>query len=239
MIKSLIAAAAWTLGALCAPMPAVAACAGDCSGDGNVTVDELIVGVGIALGSTPIDLCKPVDADSDGQVTIDEIVGAVDAALGNCSPPPPRLIALSRGGRIASLDLAPPWTVRKTGDLGAAIASARCRAGRCLVVHPSIDSISVVDATDLSVADPIVLERGADPRDVAFVGDHTVVVSQYGRGSSRTRSSARAPRLTSTSSAAAPHLTRTTPSPTSTSTTWRWIASKICCSSPIPALRDR
>lgn len=106
----------------------------------------------------------------------------MNAALTGCPPPEPRLIALSRGGRIASIEIAAPWTLRGSGDLGATIGSARCRGGRCLVVHPSpVDSISVVDASDLGVTDTIVLEHGADPRDVALVGDHTAVVSQYGR----------------------------------------------------------
>lgn len=161
--------------------PAVA-CQGDCSDDGEVRVDELIIGVNIALGTATVDQCALMDANSDGTVTIDEIISAVNVALTGCPGPVPRLIALSRGGRIASLDIAVPWTVRAAGDLSATIASARCRGGRCLVVHPSpADSISVVAAADLSVADPIVLDRGADPRDVAFVGDHTIVVSQYGR----------------------------------------------------------
>ncbi len=155
---------------------------GDCGGDGAVTVDELVIAVNIALGSAGADTCTPVDVDGDGAVTIDELVGAVKAALAGC-PVEPRLIALSREGRIASVDLTNPWAVRASGDLGAPIASARCSGGRCLVVHPSVDSVSVVNAADLSTAEPIVLEREADPRDVALVGDRTAVISQYGRAS--------------------------------------------------------
>jgi hypothetical protein len=176
----LIAVLTWVLTTLGA-YPA-AACPGDCSDDGEVTINELIVGVSIALGSAIVDECPSIDANSDSEVTIDEIIGAVNVALAGCPRPAPRLIALSRDGHVASLDIAAPWTVRASGKLDATTASARCRGGRCLVVHPSpADSISVVAASDLSVADPIVLERGADPRDVAFVDNHTVVVSQYGR----------------------------------------------------------
>jgi hypothetical protein len=156
-----------------------AACAGDCHEDGEVTVDELVTGVRIALDFATVDQCASINADGDDEVTLDEITSAVKVALAGC--PPPRLIALSRDGHLASLEIAAPWAVRASGDLGAPIASARCRGGHCLIVHPSIDSISVVAAADLSVANPIVLERGADPRDVAFVGDDTVLVSQYGR----------------------------------------------------------
>jgi hypothetical protein len=180
MNKVLIAVLPWLLITLGVRATATAACAGDCDADGEVTVDELIIAVTIALGSATVDQCVSIDISGDGAVTVDEIVGAVNVALAGC--PPARLIALSRGGRIASLDIAAPWSVRAADDLSAAIASARCRGGRCLVVHPApADSISVVAAADLSAADPILLERGADPRDVALVDDHTAVVSQYGR----------------------------------------------------------
>ena len=59
-------------------------CAGDCSGDGAVTVDELVAGVGIALGSRAVESCAPLDTDGDGTVTIAELVAAVNAALGAC-----------------------------------------------------------------------------------------------------------------------------------------------------------
>jgi len=180
MKKLLIAAVLCGLVALGA-RSALAACRGDCNDDGTVTVDELIVVVNIALGGTAVDRCTSIDGNGDGAVTVDEIIAGVRAALGGC-PPPARLVALSRDGRIASLELTAPWAVRGSGDLGATIASARCRAGRCLVVHPSpVDAISVVDAADPSLADTIALEHGADPRDVALVDDHTAVVSQYGK----------------------------------------------------------
>lgn len=156
-----------------------AACAGDCRGDGQVTVDDLVTGVRIGLELAAADQCASIDIDGDLHVTPDEVTGALNAALAAC--PPPRLVALSRDGKVASLDIANPWAVRASEDLGAPIASARCRGGRCLVVHPSVDSISIVDAAGLAPADPIVLERGADPRDVAFISDDSVLVSQYGR----------------------------------------------------------
>jgi hypothetical protein len=47
-------------------------------------VDELIVGVNIALGETSIDACLAFDAGGDGQVTVDEILLAVNNALDGC-----------------------------------------------------------------------------------------------------------------------------------------------------------
>jgi len=60
-------------------------CTGDCSGDGTVTIDELILGVGIALGSTPVSACS-VLADAQGMVDIAQLVKAVSNALNGCTP---------------------------------------------------------------------------------------------------------------------------------------------------------
>jgi len=59
-------------------------CTGDCNSDGTVTVDELITGVNIVLGSTPLDQCPSLDIDGHGEVTVDELVRAVNNALTGC-----------------------------------------------------------------------------------------------------------------------------------------------------------
>lgn len=65
------------------------ACVGDCSGDGAVTVDELIVGASIALGELAVDACVELDADHDATVSVDEIVVGVMRALAGCSAATP------------------------------------------------------------------------------------------------------------------------------------------------------
>jgi len=64
-----------------------ARCSGDCNFDGKVTIDELILGVNMALGSLPRIACPPADANNDSAVTINELVSAVNAALGSCPQP--------------------------------------------------------------------------------------------------------------------------------------------------------
>ncbi|HYD50886.1 MAG TPA: hypothetical protein VEB21_21195 [Terriglobales bacterium] len=61
-----------------------AACVGDCNGDGEVTVDEIINGVTFALGEGSIATCPALDSDGSGSVTVDEIVTAVNNALDGC-----------------------------------------------------------------------------------------------------------------------------------------------------------
>ena len=63
---------------------ALQTCAGDCNGDGMVTVDELLTAVNIGLGSTPASQCPSVDANGDGEVTVDEIIQAANRALNGC-----------------------------------------------------------------------------------------------------------------------------------------------------------
>lgn len=61
-----------------------ATCVGDCGVDGQVTVDEIITGVNIALGLAPVSECQAFDASGDQQVTVDEILRAVSNALTGC-----------------------------------------------------------------------------------------------------------------------------------------------------------
>ncbi len=62
----------------------IAPCPGDCSGDGEVAVNELIVGVNIALGNAPASTCPAFDRNGDGSVSIAELIAAVNAALNGC-----------------------------------------------------------------------------------------------------------------------------------------------------------
>jgi hypothetical protein len=59
-------------------------CAGDCGGDGEVGVDEIITMVNVALGNADVSACRAGDSSSDGEITIGEIIAAVNNALGGC-----------------------------------------------------------------------------------------------------------------------------------------------------------
>src|SRR5262249_30286496 len=86
-----------------------AAAIGDCDGNGEVTVNELIVGVNIALGNRPLSDCAFFDVDSNGQVTVNEIIRAVNVALNG--PPP----TATPGGVLTVL--APSSTANGEGDV--------------------------------------------------------------------------------------------------------------------------
>jgi hypothetical protein len=59
-------------------------CIGDCDESGDVTVDEILTMVNIALGNAPVADCLSGDANNDTQITVDEILSAVNNALNGC-----------------------------------------------------------------------------------------------------------------------------------------------------------
>ena len=65
-----------------------AACIGDCDASGAVAVNELVTGVGIALGNQAARVCVLLDVNGDGRATIDELIAAVTGALNGCPAGP-------------------------------------------------------------------------------------------------------------------------------------------------------
>ena len=60
------------------------ACVGDCNHSREVTIEELITMVNIALGNSPVSACLAGDASGDGEITVNEIIAAVNNALNGC-----------------------------------------------------------------------------------------------------------------------------------------------------------
>ena len=54
---------------------------GDCDQSDDVTVDEIITGVNIGLGTADRSTCEEADGNRDYQVTVDEVITCVNAAL--------------------------------------------------------------------------------------------------------------------------------------------------------------
>ena len=66
------------------PTPGVV-CVGDCDTSTQVTVNEIITMVNIALGNGQATDCMAGDANHDGQITVDEIISAINNALNGCT----------------------------------------------------------------------------------------------------------------------------------------------------------
>ncbi|MEO8604390.1 MAG: hypothetical protein ABI629_17585, partial [bacterium] len=78
-------------GAVCTPTPLAptptatpSPCAGDCSADGRVTVNEAVTLVALALGNGDVAACARGDGNADGRISVDELVAAVNALLTGC-----------------------------------------------------------------------------------------------------------------------------------------------------------
>jgi hypothetical protein len=66
------------------PTATLGPCVGDCDHGGTVTINELITGVNIALGSLPVTAC-PAFENAQETVDIAQLIKAVDVALNECS----------------------------------------------------------------------------------------------------------------------------------------------------------
>jgi hypothetical protein len=60
-------------------------CPGDCDDSGDVTVNEVVKSVNVALGTMPVTECANVDMNSDERAAIDEVVGAVQSSIRGCN----------------------------------------------------------------------------------------------------------------------------------------------------------
>lgn len=63
-------------------------CPGDCGGDGQIEINELVSVVSMAMHGSPPMSCPSVDRDRSCDVSIGEIVEAVNGALKGCPPRP-------------------------------------------------------------------------------------------------------------------------------------------------------
>lgn len=61
------------------------ACPGDCNGSTMVTIDELTLGVTIALGDQSVSACTALNTQEDTRISISELIAAVAAALDGCA----------------------------------------------------------------------------------------------------------------------------------------------------------
>lgn len=104
--------------ALLLAAPVSALCPTDCNGNGEVTVDEIIRGVSVALGEGRYRTCPPGDVDTDGDVTVDELLQGVHGALHGC----PATVSMYRA----------PERVRPTGPTGERDGYAVLPNGRLL-----------------------------------------------------------------------------------------------------------
>jgi len=62
-------------------------CVGDCNISGSVTIDELLIGVNIALGNEALARCTAFDINGDGSLGINELLSGVRSSVDGCRSP--------------------------------------------------------------------------------------------------------------------------------------------------------
>jgi hypothetical protein len=107
-----------------------AACVADCGGDGEVTVNDLVLAVGVALGDTTVDACPAADANGDGSVMVAELVEAVSSLLDGC-------------------DSAPTATPTLTGPTATATSTATPTVTSTPAAGPRITFLGLTSADDV------------------------------------------------------------------------------------------
>lgn len=159
---------------------------GDCNGDGAVTVDELITGVNIALGSLPLSSCPQFDVNGDGAVTIEELIQAVQIALAGVSQPLAFVIATDfQTGSFGTVSLDEPRAVTPVSAARRinSDAVARTYGGLVYVVNRfGADNIQVLDpAQDFATILQCSTGAGSNPNDIAFVSATKAYVALFAR----------------------------------------------------------
>jgi len=128
--------------------PADAACVGDCDGGGSVSVDEIVRGVNIALGSASLTLCPAVDANNDGQVTVDEIISTVNRALLGCDaePTPVNPTPTATATATPQAQPTPTGAVVPGCDKGPIVATLSAPAGTNAELSPATLDLVAADS---------------------------------------------------------------------------------------------
>src|SRR5262245_28746128 len=61
-----------------------AQCVGDCNDSGNVSIDELVLGVNISLGLQPLSRCTAFDCEDNQMVPVNCLIQGVNNSLNGC-----------------------------------------------------------------------------------------------------------------------------------------------------------
>lgn len=163
------------------------ALAGDCDGDGRVSVNELVIAVNISLGLAPLARCPAVDDNGDGRVSVAELVLAVRAAVQTREPQRQAFILTTNfmAGSFATVDLDPPRRVspstaqrRLHGD-----PVVRSHGGLVYVINRLFaDNLQVLDPQDeFRTRFQCSTGNGSNPHDIAVAAANKAYITLYER----------------------------------------------------------
>jgi hypothetical protein len=166
------------------PSPAFG-CVGDCNFSRTVTVDELVLGVGMALGSTPLEHCAAFDRNGDGRLAVEELVAAVGNALNGCHGQTQAFVVASNflAGSFATIGLDEPRQITHATAQRRIHSDAvvRTHNGLVYVVNRRFaDNIQVLDpGADFATRFQCSTGNGTNPHDIAFADDGKAYVTRF------------------------------------------------------------
>lgn len=159
----------------------------DCNGDDVVTIDEIVLGVRIALGEDALDRCPVFDTDESGSVTVDELIRAVLRALNAPAPLDLAFVTTTdfQTGSFATIEKEPPFRVdpstpaRRVGS----DPVARVFGRRVFVINRfGADNVQILDSDrGFATLAQCSTGNGSNPQDIAFVDGHTAYVPLLAR----------------------------------------------------------
>jgi hypothetical protein len=163
-----------------------AVCPGDCDGDGAVMVDEVVIAVNVALGTSDVDSCGAADVNGDGEVTVDEVLAGVVAVLEGCQQPQQRAFVIATDfetGSFATISLDAPRSVVPANPRWRVHSDAVVRQynGWLYVLNRFLgDNIQVLDpAANFATRLQCLTGERTNPQDIAFVAPDKAYVTLY------------------------------------------------------------
>jgi hypothetical protein len=175
-----------TMLAACIATSAAAQCPGDCNGDSQVTVDELVVAVNIALGEASVEECDAADSGGDGQITVDELVSATGSALDGCGGQGTAFVIATdfETGSFGTVSFDDPPVVTPVSSQRHVNSDAigRLFAGLIYGVNRFFgDNIPIIDpAQGFGTTRQCLTGGGSNPQDIAFLNADKAYVSLGG-----------------------------------------------------------
>jgi DNA-binding beta-propeller fold protein YncE len=129
-------------------------CVGDCNGNGEVAIGELVTGINIASDILPLEACPSFDASDDGLVTIDEIMTGVNDGLYGCPTDLTDLsgtlfVTDSMANKVYTLDAA-SGDILASADTGEHPVGVEKANGKVYVANETAGTISVYGSATLS-----------------------------------------------------------------------------------------
>lgn len=154
------------------------ACVGDCDGDGAIAINELIAGVGIALGNGALSTCAAFDCQGNGSVPISCLIQGVNGALNGCEGGPTvaltgSCVAPGNGSRgLAACETGTPITVFRCDDRSQCLhGQGRTMLGATSVASGGVWSVPIpAEDADAPLIVEATITTGVVYRALVFAG---------------------------------------------------------------------